>query len=107
MMLKMTTMMMMMMMVMMMMMMMMMMNVQDLGGGETVMGLAVAVGAFSETPMLLFSNKLVSRLGHGGVVALATLALALRVLYYAFLPQPWLVLPAEVSLLLPFVKICS
>ena len=72
-------------------------RLQDLGAPEVTMGLCVSIGAFAETPMLVFSNKLVRKLGNGGVVALSLLALALRVLYYAFLWTPWAVLPAELT----------
>ncbi|KAK7113609.1 hypothetical protein V1264_012865 [Littorina saxatilis] len=72
-------------------------RLQDLGGSEVVMGLCVAIGAFAETPMLIFSNKLVMKLGNGGVVSLALFALAMRVLFYGFLWTPWAVLPAELT----------
>ena len=72
-------------------------RLQDLGAPEVTMGLCVSIGAFAETPMLVFSNRLVKKLGNGGVVALSLLALALRVLYYGFLWTPWAVLPVELT----------
>lgn len=72
-------------------------RLQDLGAPELTLGLCVAIGAFAETPMLVFSNRLVKKLGNGGVVTLALVALALRSVYYGFLSSPWAVLPAELT----------
>jgi predicted MFS family arabinose efflux permease len=72
-------------------------HLQDMGSSELIMGLCVAVGAFAETPMLVFSNKLVRKLGHGGLVTLSLLILALRQLYYGFLWTPWAVVPVELT----------
>lgn len=72
-------------------------HLQDLGASELTLGLCISVGAFAETPMLVFSNKLVRKLGHGGLVSLSLLLLALRLLYYGFLWTPWAVLPAELT----------
>nr|KAG5703810.1 hypothetical protein BaRGS_031444 [Batillaria attramentaria] len=69
----------------------------DMGSQEVTMGLCVSIGAFAETPMLVFSGKLVRKLGNGWVVALALLVLALRLLYYGFVWTPWAVLPVEVT----------
>lgn len=70
--------------------------VQDLGGKELPMGVAVAVAAFSEFPMLIFSDRLVKKLSHSGVIALAMAFLAVRQLYYSFLWTNWAVVPIEV-----------
>lgn len=72
-------------------------HLQDLGSQEVTMGLCVSIGAFAETPMLVFSGKLVRKLGNGGVVALSLFVLSLRLLYYGFLWTPWAVLPAEIT----------
>ncbi|XP_076459132.1 major facilitator superfamily domain-containing protein 6-like protein B [Babylonia areolata] len=72
-------------------------HLQDLGSGEVTMGLCVSIAAFAETPMLVVSNKLVRKLGHGGTVSLCLGVLAVRVLYYGFLWTPWAVLPMEVT----------
>ena len=72
-------------------------HLYELGSSEITMGLCVSIAAFAETPMLIFSNKLVRKLGNGGVVSLSLFVLALRVLYYGFLWTPWAVLPAEIT----------
>ncbi|XP_071106740.1 major facilitator superfamily domain-containing protein 6-like protein B [Haliotis cracherodii] len=69
--------------------------IQDRGGKEVNMGLCVTIGAFVEIPMLMFSGKLVNKIGNAGVVTLSLLAMTTRTLYYSFLWVPWAVLPAE------------
>lgn len=72
-------------------------HLQNMGGQEVTMGLCVSIGAFAETPMLVFSGKLVKKLGNGWVVALALFILSIRLVYYGFLSTPWAVLPAELT----------
>ena len=67
----------------------------DMGSKEITLGLCLTISALSEIPMLLFNDRLVKKLGNGGVVALSVFLLSGRVLYYSFLPTPWAVLPAE------------
>lgn len=69
----------------------------DLQSGEFTMGMCLTLAALSEVPMLLFTEKLVKKIGNGGVVALSLFFLSLRCLYYSFLTTPWAVLPAELS----------
>lgn len=72
-------------------------RIQDLGGKEIPMGLCVSIGAFAEIPMLILSNRLVKKLGHSWVVSVSLFTLAMRVLYYAFIPEPWAFLPMELT----------
>ena len=67
----------------------------DMGSKEITLGLCLTIAALSEIPMLLFNDRLVSKIGNGGVLALSVFLLSGRVLYYSFLPTPWAVLPAE------------
>lgn len=67
----------------------------DMGSKEITLGLCLTIAALAEIPMLLFNERLVKKLGNGGVVALSVFLLSGRVLYYSFLPSPWAVLPAE------------
>ena len=67
----------------------------DMGSKEITLGLCLTIAALAEIPMLLFNDKLVRKIGNGGVVALSVFLLSGRVLYYSFLPTPWAVLPAE------------
>lgn len=72
-------------------------RMQDLGSSETAMGLCVSIGAFSEIPMLIMSGRFVKKLGPSWMVSVALLVLSLRVLYYAFIPNPWAILPIELT----------
>ncbi|XP_005099859.1 major facilitator superfamily domain-containing protein 6-like protein A [Aplysia californica] len=72
-------------------------RIQNLGGSETTMGLCVAIGSFAEIPMLLFSGKFVKKLGNCWAVSLSLMILTLRVLYYAYVPNAWAILPVELA----------
>ncbi|KAL4239385.1 MFS_1 like [Mactra antiquata] len=69
----------------------------DMGSKEITLGLCITLAALAEIPMLLFNEKLISKIGNGGVVCLSLLFLSARCLYYSFLPTPWAVLPAEIT----------
>ena len=70
--------------------------IKDLNGPETIMGLCITVSTLAELPMLMFSQNIVGRIGHAGVVSISMVILALRTLYYSYLWTPWAVLPAEI-----------
>ncbi|CAG5129324.1 unnamed protein product [Candidula unifasciata] len=72
-------------------------RIQDLGGGETPMGLCVSFSAFAEIPMLILSGRLVKKLGQSWVVCISVFTLSVRVLYYAFISQPWAFIPMELT----------
>lgn len=72
-------------------------RIQDLGGGETLMGLCVSISAFAEVPMLILSGRFVKKLGQSWMVSISIFTLSLRVLYYAFISQPWAFLPIELT----------
>ncbi|XP_041362795.1 major facilitator superfamily domain-containing protein 6-like protein B [Gigantopelta aegis] len=69
--------------------------IQDLGGKEVTMGLCVTIATLAEIPMLLFSGKMIRKLGNAGVISISLVAMALRMLYYSFLWNPWVVIPIE------------
>lgn len=69
----------------------------DMGSREITLGLCITLAALAEIPMLLFNEKLIRKIGNGGVVCLSLLFLSARCLYYSFLPTPWAVLPAEIT----------
>lgn len=69
----------------------------DMGSQELTMGICLGLAALSEIPMLLFNEKLIQKIGNGGLVALSLLFASARCLYYSFLTTPWAVLPAELS----------
>jgi MFS family permease len=69
----------------------------DMGSKEFTLGVCITIAALAEIPMLLFNDKLIKKIGNGGVVCLSVLFLSARCLYYSFLPTPWAVLPAELT----------
>lgn len=69
----------------------------DMGSKEITFGVCIMIAALSEIPMLLFNDRLIKKIGSGGVVTLSLLILSARCLYYSFLPTPWAVIPAEVT----------
>lgn len=69
----------------------------DMGSTEITLGLCLTLAALAEIPMLLFNDKLVNKIGNGGIVSLSLLFLSARCLYYSFLPSPWAVIPAEIT----------
>ncbi|XP_033630694.1 major facilitator superfamily domain-containing protein 6-like protein B [Asterias rubens] len=71
-------------------------HMQDLGGSEVVMGVALLVSVTSQIPMLFLTGWLTRKLGHTGVLVVALLCLSSRLLYFAFLWTPWAVVPVEV-----------
>ncbi|XP_038067514.1 major facilitator superfamily domain-containing protein 6-like protein A [Patiria miniata] len=71
-------------------------RVQDLGGSEIAMGVAVLVAVFSHIPMLFVTNWLNRKITQSGTLVVALLCLAARLLYFTFLWTPWAVVPIEV-----------
>ncbi|XP_045213255.2 major facilitator superfamily domain-containing protein 6-like protein A [Mercenaria mercenaria] len=69
----------------------------DMGSKEVTFGVCIMIAALSEIPMLLFNDRLIKKVGNGGVIAISLLILSARCLYYSFLPTPWAVIPAEVT----------
>jgi PPP family 3-phenylpropionic acid transporter len=65
----------------------------DLGAGESLMGLSLAVATLSELPVFFFSDRLMRGLGARGVLLLSLGANVVRLLAYAAMPAAWLVLP--------------
>ena len=70
--------------------------VEDKGGMEIVMGVAVAVASFSEIPHHFFSKYFIKRVTHSGVVSIGIALLAVRLLYLSFLWTPWAAVPVEI-----------
>jgi len=59
-----------------------------LGGGEELVGMAWALGALTEIPVMFLAPNLVRRLGLRRVLALAYLLYAVRWVLYAIMPAP-------------------
>ena len=69
----------------------------DMGSGEVTMGLCLTLAALSEIPMILLNDKIIAKIGNGGIVCLSLLFLSGRCLYYSYVTTPWAALPAELS----------
>lgn len=65
---------------------------QELGASRTVMGLALTVATISELPVLFFSAYLLGRFGTKGLLSLALLAGAVRLIAYSVTSLPAFVL---------------
>lgn len=66
--------------------------IQDLGGGERLIGLAFALTAISETPIMLAGGWLIQRFGSRRLLRLAFLLYAVRLLLYSLAPSAgWVV----------------
>lgn len=66
-----------------------------LGTGSTLMGLALTVATLSELVIFSSSDRLLNRWGIKNVLLLALAALAVRLLAYAVISNPWLILPVQ------------
>jgi MFS transporter, PPP family, 3-phenylpropionic acid transporter len=70
-------------------------HVQDLGGTASLVGLAFAVSAASELPVVAFGGWLLRRLGPRRLVALAIVVYALRFVAFSALSVPAWVVPIQ------------
>src|SRR5574341_1486263 len=68
---------------------------KDMGTNETVMGLTLTVATLSELPVFFFSNRLLRRWGTRGLLLLSLSILGFRLIAYAFVHTPWLVLALQ------------
>ncbi|MGC8834783.1 MAG: MFS transporter [Armatimonadota bacterium] len=69
--------------------------VKDLGGGRAMMASAWIVAATIEMPFMLWLARLSDKSGRRPVLLVATAALPLRLVAYAFAREPWHVLPVQ------------
>jgi MFS family permease len=67
----------------------------ELGASKTLMGLALSVATLSELFIFATSDRLLDRWGVRGLLGLALTALVLRLMAYALISNPWLVLPVQ------------
>lgn len=74
--------------------------ITSLGGTENDVGLAWAIIAFSEVPMLMFSDRLLNRFDHLQLISFAGLIYAIRWILYSIFPNVQLILLFQ--LLQPF-----
>lgn len=70
-------------------------RILELGGTTGLVGLAIALGAASEWPVVAFGGRLLARFGASRLVALAIVVYAVRFLAYATIPAATWVLPVQ------------
>ncbi len=70
-------------------------HLQALGGSTNLVGLAVAIGAASELPVVAFGGRFLARLGAPRLVALAILVYAARFAAVALIRSPEWILPVQ------------
>ena len=70
-------------------------HLQELGGTANLVGVAVAIGAASELPVVAFGGWFLARFGAPRLIALAIAVYAVRFVAYAALPAPAWVLPVQ------------
>ncbi len=67
----------------------------DLGAGEDIIGLAWAISAISEIPVMMLSGTIINRIGARGLLRIAFLTYACRWLIYSFIQAPIWVLGVQ------------
>ncbi|GAB6032926.1 hypothetical protein CHUAL_012121 [Chamberlinius hualienensis] len=68
---------------------------KELNSPQVVMGLTVTAGAVAGLPMLIWSGKIIDKIGHAHVLSLALLVYSIRFLGYSLLWNPYLCLIFE------------
>ncbi|XP_042910584.1 major facilitator superfamily domain-containing protein 6 isoform X2 [Parasteatoda tepidariorum] len=72
--------------------------VSSLGASKFLCGLTQYVECFlGEIPFMFFSGWFIKKLGHFNLLSLSLISYALRFLWYSYLQNPWLILPAEIT----------
>ena len=71
-------------------------HLKDLGGPQLLFSVISAVNCFAEVSMYFFSSQLIKCIGHARVLYLGLICYSVRLLYYAFIKNPWYVLPVEI-----------
>jgi PPP family 3-phenylpropionic acid transporter len=69
--------------------------VDDLGGGEGLYGLSIAIAGVSELPVFFFSARLIKRFSARGVLIIGFLSFFIRLLLISAIPSPeWIIVPS-------------
>lgn len=68
---------------------------QDIGGGQSVMGLSLLAMCTGEVIIFIPSGWMIKTLGHHGAVTLSLFVYMIRFIAYSFLTDPWYVLLIE------------
>jgi PPP family 3-phenylpropionic acid transporter len=70
-------------------------HLKDLGGSANLLGVAIAIGAASELPVVAFGGWFLTRLGPARLVALAITTYAVRFVAYGTITNPEWILPVQ------------
>ena len=68
----------------------------DLGGGENLVGWSFFISACSEAPFLIFSDRLIRKLGAGKLMCMAAVVMTVRWMILATTSSPYVALAAQV-----------
>ena len=70
-------------------------HLKDLGGTQILFSIMTAINCVSEVTLYFLSTKLISFIGTIRVLYLGLICYSIRLFYYAFVSNPWTVLPIE------------
>ena len=70
-------------------------HIEDLGGGTTLIGLAFAVSAASELPIIALGGKLLSRFGPTRLITLSLVVYTARFILLSVITEPVWILPVQ------------
>ena len=70
-------------------------HLKDLGGTQLLFSFMSAINSTAEVLVYFLSSKLIASIGHIRVLYLGLVCYSLRLFYYAFVRNPWYVLPIE------------
>ncbi len=71
-------------------------HLKDIGAPQLLFSVISAVNCFAEVSMYFLSSQLIKCIGHARVLYLGLICYSVRLLYYAFIKNPWYVLPVEI-----------
>lgn len=70
-------------------------HLKDLGGTQILFSIMTAVNCVAEVTLYFLSTKLIAYMGAVRVLYLGLICYSIRLFYYAFVSNPWTVLPVE------------
>lgn len=71
-------------------------RMEELGGSAGLVGVAIAIGAISELPVIAFGGRILNRIGPSRLIAMAISVYTLRLALYGAITDPDWVLPVQV-----------
>ena len=70
-------------------------RIEELGGSAGLVGVAIAIGAISELPVIAFGGRLLRTVGAPHLITLAIAVYTLRLTLYGFITDPVWILPVQ------------